>query len=361
MPMDANFDLEAIERAFVEAAVDPTKWKEAMTVAARATGSTGALLFDAQSHLPGIPQSENMEAATEAYIQGGWSERDVRYGILSRLLQKGVATDLDLFTADQIERHPYYQEFLAPHKLRWFAGVKVASGDSLWCLSIQRSIEQGPFSPDQLETLADLSRRLASASAVSNMLGFSRVDAALDAYERSNTPAFVFDVSGNVLRLNASAEMLLGDTLKITGRRLTSSDRNATQALETLLHEVIVRESPRSPGPILLPRPGRRPMLAYVQKLPSVSYSPLAPGQAVAVVTDPEAARTPTLSALQACFEPTVAEAKLAQNIALGKSLERIGHECGIAYDTARNQLKAVFAKTDTHSQCQLASLLSRL
>ncbi|WKL24344.1 hypothetical protein Q1M63_01640 (plasmid) [Sinorhizobium meliloti] len=122
MPMDANFDLEAIERAFVEAAVDPTKWKEAMTVAARATGSTGALLFDAQSHLPGIPQSENMEAATEAYIQGGWSERDVRYGILSRLLQKGVATDLDLFTADQIERHPYYQEFLAPHKLRRFAG-----------------------------------------------------------------------------------------------------------------------------------------------------------------------------------------------------------------------------------------------
>ena len=39
-------------------------------------------------------------------------------------------------------REQYYQQFLRPHKMRWFAGVKVGDGEDVWCLSIQRTIEQ---------------------------------------------------------------------------------------------------------------------------------------------------------------------------------------------------------------------------
>ena len=64
----------------------------------------------------------------------------------------------------KIGRQPFYQEFLRPHGLRWCAGVKVGDGDGGWALALQRTIEQGPFEPGQLERLAALSRRLAGAA-----------------------------------------------------------------------------------------------------------------------------------------------------------------------------------------------------
>ncbi|WP_246804666.1 hypothetical protein [Mesorhizobium mediterraneum] len=55
--MGAAFDFNAVGNAIAEAAADPALWDAAMDVAADATGSFGAMLFDAKGHLPGIPKS----------------------------------------------------------------------------------------------------------------------------------------------------------------------------------------------------------------------------------------------------------------------------------------------------------------
>jgi hypothetical protein len=38
-------------------------------------------------------------------------------------------TDLDFLSPGEVNKSPYYQELMAPHGLRWFVGVKVASGE----------------------------------------------------------------------------------------------------------------------------------------------------------------------------------------------------------------------------------------
>ena len=86
-------------------------------------------------------RSRSLGPSFETYLAGGWIEHDERYRTWPIMARKGVATEFDFTTPDQIRTHPYYQEFLAPHGLRWFAGVKVASGDDQWCLSLQRSID----------------------------------------------------------------------------------------------------------------------------------------------------------------------------------------------------------------------------
>ena len=57
----------------------------------------------------------------------------------------------------------------------------------------------------------------------------------------------------------------------------------------------------------------------------------------------------------------TGAEAKLASPLVSGMALQEIAPQLGIARETARNQLKAVFAKTETHRQGELVALLSTL
>jgi DNA-binding CsgD family transcriptional regulator len=60
-------------------------------------------------------------------------------------------------------------------------------------------------------------------------------------------------------------------------------------------------------------------------------------------------------------FALTPAEARLAAAVADGRSLESIAESSGVSLTTARNQLKSVLSKTDTHRQSELVALLARL
>src|SRR5437764_388025 len=66
----------------------------------------------------------------------------------------------------------------------------------------------------------------------------------------------------------------------------------------------------------------------------------------------------PPPAILAKTFRLTPAEAKLACVIARGASPEIAAGELKISRETARNQLKSVFAKTDTHRQSELVALI---
>lgn len=360
--MGTAFDLGAISAAFSAAAIDPTQWDAAMEVAEKATESAGALLFDLKGHFPRIPHSQAAAEALESYVEGGWIHRDERYRLLPFLSRRGVTTDLDLFTADDIAKHPYYQEFLSPLGLRWYAAVKVAAGDAFWCISLQRSIKRGPFSPVEIAELEELSRNLGASVAIARALGFARAEAGFEAFGASGRAAVMLDGYGKVLLVNPAAERLLGRSLQVRCGRLVSWQREATDALERSLRELLwVRAPSATMPPVALPRIEGRPLIAYATRLGAVSPNALAPCQAVVVILDPDADPQPPDSVLRAAFGLTAAEAGLARRISSGEKLESIADELGIRYETARNHLKAVFAKTQTHRQAELVAVLGRL
>jgi DNA-binding CsgD family transcriptional regulator len=361
--MSTAFEFAAIEGSLVEAAIDPTRWDEAMERVAKATRSSGALLFDVHGHLPFLPRTRSMAQAFEAYVEGGWIERDERFRLVPFLNARGVATDEDLLTSNAIAQHPYFQEFLAPCGLRWCALVKIAAGDTFWSLSLQRSIEQGPFSRDELQDLRILSHRTGSVAALATTLGLARAEAALDAFNASGTAAVMIGKDGTVLRVNGAAESLQARGLVVTGRHLGSIDKDATNALNRSLQALLrSRNLPASMPPVPLPRARGRPLIAYPLRVAGVTYNSLAPCQAVVILVDPDVKRRPPPEVhLQISFALTPAEARLAAMLSTGDTLEAAADKCRISYQTARNQLKSVFAKTGTHRQAELVSLLARL
>jgi DNA-binding CsgD family transcriptional regulator len=362
MEMGAAFDLDAVGNAIAEAAADPARWDAAMDAVAKATGSFGAMLFDTKACLPGIPNSRGMGPALAAYVGDGWIDRDDRYNLAPLMVRRGVVSDLDALTPEEIGRQPYYQEFLAPHGLRWFAGVKVAAGDDLWCLSIQRSIQQGPFSPSEMQLLAGLSPKLGSAAALARMLGFARAEGAMDAFSASGTPAVMLDRNAAVILVNEPADRMFGRDIWLRGGHLASVDRNATAALNRALNALLRNPAPPAMmAPIPLPRLHGRPLLAYPLRLPRITSNAFASCQVAIVLVDPDIHPQPPEFALRTCFGLTSAEAKLASRVSSGEELKTAADHLGITYETARNQLKTVFAKTETHRQAELVALLSRL
>lgn len=358
----ASWDLDAIATAFAEAAVDPARWNAAMEAAADATGSYGAALFPVQGRLPNVPQSRSMAPSFETYIKDGWIQRDERYRSLPALTRRGAASEFDFITPDEIARHPYYQEFLARHGLRWFGGVGVACADDQWILSIQRSIEQGPFSRQEIESLAGLSQKLGSAAALARALGFARAEGALAAFEVSGRAVVLVDRFAQVRGANAAAERMLRTEPRIQSRRIVSTDHDATAALDRALHAMLWNRSASAlMAPVPLPRPDNYPVLAYPARLAAVSADALAACQVVVVLVDLDERNRPPETALQTAFGLTPAEARLASRLATGEAVEAVSDSLRIAKETARTQLKSIFDKAGVHRQPELVALLVSL
>lgn len=352
---------QLIEAAFAEAALDPGAWVKALEVVSAVTASKGAILVPVHGGaLPNIPFTESMTGSTESYFRDGWHLRDERIQGAEVLVRCGVVDDLDIMNFDRIRRHPYYQEFLAPHDLRWFAGVKVACGNDLWCLSIQRTIGQGPFSSTDKRRLAQLSDRLSASVALTRALGETAAAGALQAFEVSGQAVILINRYGEVFRANKSAEQMLTGDVRIEKKRLVANDLSATAALNRALHDLMwQRIGGGLAPPVPLPRRGKRPILAYPVKLADPAANALADCQALVVLVDLDRSTRLPEAVLRATFGMSAAEARLASRLGTGQSLEIATEQIGIAKETGRNQLKSIFLKTGVKRQSELVALLS--
>jgi DNA-binding CsgD family transcriptional regulator len=83
---------------------------------------------------------------------------------------------------------------------------------------------------------------------------------------------------------------------------------------------------------------------------------------AIVSVTDLESAPVgPSIPAMQEAFGLTLSEARLAHDIAIGKTLPEIATARGVSRETLRSRLKSIFDKTTTARQAELAMLLAQL
>jgi DNA-binding CsgD family transcriptional regulator len=358
-----DLNLQPVERAFAEAAIDPSSWVTALDTVTDLTASFGALLLPITGiAIPNVPFTERLGESTEAYFRNDWHLRDERHHGVPIMVQRGVFDDLDIADMDRIKRHPYYQEFLDPYGLRWFAGVRVACGEDLWCLSIQRTIEQGPFSGAEKRQLAQLSDHLSAGAAIARALGSATTKGALDAFEVSDTAVVLINRMGEAFRANLSAERLLTGDVKIARRKLVAKDMRATAALNCALHNLLWRriDGGLSP-PVLLPRTDKRPLFAYPAKLSSMTANALADCQAIVILIDPDKISRPPDAVLRAAYGLSEAEARLTAQLASGEALDTITERLGIAKETGRSQLKSVFAKLGVHRQAELVAVLAPL
>jgi DNA-binding CsgD family transcriptional regulator len=360
-----RWNLGNVEEAFVAATLDSSRWSEAMNCISTETDACGAILLPMSGDpLPNTPVSDQLARATETYFRDGWHLRDLRYNVsIPKFIRKGVVDDFDYVPSEAISRHPYYQEFLASAGLRWFAGVHMRAGDDNWCVSINRRIDQDPFSPDEKSKLARLSQALATAGTFAKALGLAASSATLEAFDLSDTAVVLLNRRAEVVRVNQSADKLLQTgEVRIVGKHLKGFDPSGTAALGRALQNLLWGTSGSAlMPPVPLPRPSRNPILAYPLKLPSLSENPLNPAQAAVVLVDPSARRqTPEIN-MQRSFGLTAAEARLASQISTGDSLDRVCDVIGISKETGRAQLKSIFAKTGIGRQAELVLLMSRM
>lgn len=356
-----SFDLDSITSTLVAASLDQSNWTDALGKVAELTNSFGAVLLPVIGDVPLLYGSSSMDRSFERYVEGGWINQDERYRGKMNFLRNGIMTDDDCLPEHVRKRSPFYQDFIAASGLTEFAGVRVGRRDDVWNLSIQRTKGQGQFSATELSALASLSDSLDSVVEVSRALGLAKGHAALDAFQFSDRAAVLLDRSGDVVHANGAAEALLGDDLKISQRRVVSHDRGATAVLDQALRTLLWTRKTSLVPPVVFPKSADGKLLIYPMRLKGLTDSPFSAFHAILVIVDPEASLDVPATTLRTAFNLTATESRLAVAIGGGSDLDAFAKRMAISKETARSQLKAIFAKTGVRRQHELAALLGTL
>jgi DNA-binding CsgD family transcriptional regulator len=350
---------------FGETIIDPATWPNIMEQICVAAGATGASLMWPEIALSDFPHTASLADGFGAYINEGWHDRNVRAQRFIPLLKRGqtVVTDQDVVRRDEMQRLPFYNEFLAPRGFKWFAAVGFWVESDLWVLSVQRMARQGPFGFDDKRALGQISQPLTETASLSRRVGGAVLSGIANALSLINQPVLALDRFGNVIGTNATAEDTFNDNFRIRHRRLFVIDQQAKSMLDTLTDKL--RTTPDTAAlptvPIIVQRGKKTPLCLRILPVNGAARSPFLGARALIVVSDPTRKSAPKGELLLKAFGLSPAEARLCSLIATGISLDRAAEELGIAHETARNQLKAIFAKTGRHRQSELVALLSKL
>lgn len=356
-----------VTEAFYEAAIVPELWNEALNRASEAWNADGVAVSSYPDCLSGYLSSAGVEEFCARFINEGWYKRDIRAVRGLAFVRKGneLATDLDLFTPDELKQLPFYTDFLEPLGFQWFAGALLTEvGASQITLSVHRKAGRDPFLQGDLARIQRDLPHVKRAARLASKARMSYAEGLVDSLERVTCGAILIDWLGRVIRMNKKAESYIGNHLQVISSRLRSRHRENNKALQELVETCTqpFMERPRDAvTSSLFHRPGELPLVVHAHPIVRRASDVFQGAAGLLLLSDPGEERGLDIKTIQKMFQLTPSEIRISTGLAKGLDTQQIATQHGIGPDTVRYHLKSIFAKTSTHHQAQLVSLLSRL
>jgi len=280
------------------------------------------------------------------------------------LLTEGtVALGEEVISPSDLRRTEFYHDWLRPqHILHTMGAIIVRQGALVSICSFVREPHKAPFGDPEKALLAHVLPHMRQALLLrQHVLCLQEVQTALaQALDQLPFGYLLVDQHGRVLLLNRTARRILEqrDGLSLMARGLAATRAEDT----TRLHHLVQAAARRLPvrGDMTLLRPSlRRPYTLLVTPIATVAGLH-AETRAVAVLflTDPEQELRLPAQTIAQVLGLTLAEGRLTALLADGQSLQQAAEALEVSQHTARNQLKSIFQKTDTHRQGELVRLV---
>lgn len=343
-----------------EASFIPEKWSTLLSDMSDAVEGMGGCLFTLTRNNSAYLASDSMSAYLDEFMKGGWQAINSRTTRAAANGHAGFLTDHDLFNDDELAKEPIYREFLRPRGMGWVAGtlLPLPSGDVL-AFGLERQTERGPFERHYIDALDSLRPHIARAAMVSARLGLERARAGAEALEALGLPAAVLGARGQLLACNQLMHGLIPTVVLDGTSRVQLSDRRADCMLDKALAALsggtrrgIVQSFP------ITGADDRPASVAHVLPVRGSVNDLFSRMHSIMVIMPMPGPSAPQASVLQALFDLTPSEARIASALVDGRSIDAIGKDFGIARETVRTHLRSIFAKSGVSKQSSLVRLL---
>lgn len=343
-----------------EASFAPEKWPELLADLSQAVDGKGGCLFTLTRGAAAHVGSEAIAADLEEFMRDGWVTINTRTTRAEALAHPGFLTDLDLYSVSELATEPIYRDFLHPRDLGWAAGtlIPLPTGDLL-AFSVERSTARGPFERAHVEALDRLRPHIVRAAVVCTRIGLDKAQAGASALEALGLPAAVLGANGQMVACNRLMEGLIPSTIRDGSGRIQIVDRKADNLLAGALSALAfgARQGIAQSFPVA-DDTGRPTGVVHLLPVRGAVHDLFSHIHSILVVTPLAAPVAPPASILQAMFDLTPSEARIASALAAGRSIDTISREFGVARETVRSHLRSIFAKSGVSKQSALVRLL---
>ena len=349
---------DLIDRIY-ECSVVPELWPSVLDELAGITDSRGGLLFSARKVLYWTASGAVREVF-EDYVNDGWFDRCPRRPCLMGQEQPSFFVEQDFWSEDELDANPIYRDFFRPRGLGWSAGtgLQVPTGDNI-IFSVERALERGPVEPEHVDRLNELRPHLARSALVTARLGMQRAKGATEALAALRLPALLLNETGAVIESNDLIEALPQQVTFGANNRLVLTDKRAQEMLSSALKAIGANpEAGRCTFP-LRDDLGKALMVLHVMPIKRSAHDIFGQSFALLMMTPISADRAPSIDLMRSLFDLTASEARVAQGLARGKTLEEIAAAGDVAITTVRTQLRRVLEKTGCARQAEVAALLA--
>lgn len=351
--------MHLIDRIY-ESALIPEKWQSTVdAIAERTQSASGSILVFTGNRAPRFRSTSLTQQALDEFCSSDAWQRSQRAPFMIENLPGSFICDADYLTAEQFERDSVALS-LRSLGLGWQLGTAIPMPErSMVNFTFERKIEDGRHSPAQVTMLNGLRPHLARAGLLAARLGLERAQTAVATLECLGLPAFVISLSGSVVAVNRLGDALSSVLLPAAHGRLTIADAAANALLQTAIAgpgragEDCVRSIP------LKATQDRNPMILHLVPLLGDANDIFSSAATLIVVTTVSMTeKLPDARILDALFDLSPAEARLALALASGRTLKQAAADSEIQFSTARSYIESVLRKTGTHQQSQLVALL---
>lgn len=345
---------------FYEASFVPETWPTLLEDLANAVEGMGGCLFTLTNRASAFVASEAMEPHLDAFMRDGWVANNTRAIRAEALAHPGFITDLDAYSEAELETEPLYRDFLRPRGMGWVAGthIALATGDVL-SFSIERPTCRGPFERPYVDALDRMRPHLARAAMVGARIGLEKGRAGADALEALGLPAAVLGGRGQLLACNNLMDGLMPAVIQDRHDRVRITDTNADNLLDAALAALATGARTGIVQSFPINGENAKPSnVAHLLPVRGSAHDLFSRINSILVVMPLPGPGAPTASMLQALFDLTPSEARIASALADGRSIDEIGKSFGIARETVRSHLRAIFAKSGVSKQSSLVRLL---
>ena len=350
-----------------DAILCPEGWQAWLDMLVAATGSRSGLLVlqNADNLDIGYTVQTGFDQSLRELYNREYREHDVWMRSLSRMARETIYPSRAMVPQKEFRHSIIYNEFCRPLDVEHGAGAFLSTGGP-WGMrfSLQRTRTQGEFSDADIALLQQLVPHLRRSLLISRELSHARgnLEASI---EQLLVPCILLNDSQRIIAMNRGARNLIECHPGIAVRqdRLSVMHPETAHRLDTLVRNCVSGYSGdrlSDGGFVKLPRKQQMPLVISVTAFRSDSQTgPWNDSQTVALLFyDPERKLFPSERILLEIYGLTRAEARVATLLAAGYRIEEITDKLQVSENTVKCHLKAIFAKTGTHRQSEVVSLL---
>ena len=356
---------QLIDRIY-ECSFVPELWPGVLEELAKiATARAGFLFLSTNADIHHFAASSKIGTEVlKPLVASGWIARSERFARLlgARIYNSGFLSDSEIYTAEEKSTDPFYRDLIFPRGLGWAVGttVPLPTGDC-FSITLEREYVRGSVELSAIQKLNELRPHVARSAFMAARLQLERARATSEALALVRLPALVFDERGKVLAANHLIETMTSYIHWRARDRVSLKDKAADQLLRDAIATIDLDGDPGVRSFPVRDVDTDAMMVVHVIPIRLSARDIFIRCAAVLVLTAVTLPQAPPVELVQSLFDLTPAEARVARNLASGKTVEDIAADGGTSANTVRTHVRGVLQKTGCNRQVDIVALLTTI